>query len=184
LGIRSIAFKAPSENERDHDYLWRVHQQVPARGEIVIFNRSHYEDVLITRVHAWIDDNECQRRYAQIRDFERMLVETGTVLLKFFLHISKDEQKQRLQARLDDPQKHWKFDRQDLVERQSWDDYQQAYQQAIEETDTDHAPWYVIPADSKTHRNLAIASIVAEVLEKMQLSYPPANPDYAKLQVP
>lgn len=184
LGIRSIAFKAPSENERDHDYLWRVHQQVPGQGEIVIFNRSHYEDVLITRVHAWIDDKECQRRYAQIRDFERMLVETGTVLLKFFLHISKDEQKQRLQARLDDPLKHWKFDRQDLVERQSWDAYQQAYQQAIEETDTDHAPWYVIPADSKTHRNLAIASIVVEVLEKMQLSYPPANPDYAKLQVP
>ena len=183
LGIRSVAFKAPTENERERDYLWRVHQQVPGQGEIVLFNRSHYEDVLITRVHGWIDDKECQRRYAQIRDFERMLVETGTVLLKFFLHISKDEQKQRLQARLDDPQKHWKFDPQDLAERQLWADYQQAYQQAIGETDTDHAPWYVIPADSKTHRNLAIASIVAQVLEKMQLSYPPANPDYAKLQV-
>lgn len=183
LGIRSVAFKAPTENEREHDYLWRVHQQVPVQGEIVIFNRSHYEDVLITRVHGWIDDKECQRRYAQIRDFERMLAETGTVVLKFFLHISRDEQKQRLQARLDDPEKHWKFDPQDLVERKYWAEYQQAYQQAIRETDADHAPWYVIPADSKTHRNLAIASIVAETLEKMKLSYPPANPEYAKLRV-
>ncbi|MEO6351866.1 MAG: PPK2 family polyphosphate kinase [Oxalobacteraceae bacterium] len=183
LGIRSVAFKAPTQNEREHDYLWRIHQQVPGQGEIVIFNRSHYEDVLITRVHGWIDDKECLRRYAQIRDFERMLVESGTVLLKFFLHISKEEQKQRLQARIDDPDKHWKFDPQDLQERQHWDDYQQAYQQAIQETDTDHAPWYVIPADSKTHRNLAIASIVTDVLDKLQLRYPPANPDYAKLKI-
>lgn len=183
LGIRSVAFKAPTQNEREHDYLWRIHQQVPGQGEIVIFNRSHYEDVLITRVHGWIDDKECRRRYAQIRDFERMLAESGTVLLKFFLHISKEEQKQRLQARIDDPEKHWKFDPQDLAERQHWADYQQAYQQAIQETDTDHAPWYVIPGDSKTQRNLAIASIVAEVLDKMRLSYPPANPDYAKLKV-
>lgn len=183
LGIRSVAFKAPTQNEREHDYLWRVHPQVPGQGEIVIFNRSHYEDVLITRVHGWIDEKECQRRYAQIRDFERMLVENGTVLLKFFLHISKEEQKQRLQARIDEAEKHWKFDPQDLVERKYWAEYQQAYQQAIQETDTDHAPWYVIPADSKTHRNLAIASILVEVLEKMRLAYPPANPDYAKLQV-
>jgi len=183
LGIRSVAFRAPTQNEREHDYLWRIHQQVPGQGEIVIFNRSHYEDVLITRVHGWIDDKECRRRYAQIRDFERMLAESGTVLLKFFLHISKEEQKQRLQARIDDPDKHWKFDPQDLAERQHWADYQQAYQQAIQETDADHAPWYVIPADSKTQRNLAIASILTEVLDKMQLRYPPANPDYAKLRV-
>lgn len=183
LGIRSVAFKAPTQNEREHDYLWRVHKEVPGQGEIVIFNRSHYEDVLVSRVHGWIDEKECQRRYAQIRDFERMLVENGTVLLKFFLHISKEEQKQRLQARIDDPQKHWKFDPQDLVERQYWATYQQAYQQAIQETDTDYAPWYVIPADSKTHRNLAIASISVEVLEQMRLAYPSANPDYAKLRV-
>ncbi|NMM28311.1 MAG: polyphosphate kinase 2 family protein [Glaciimonas sp.] len=183
LGIRGVAFKAPTENEREHDYLWRVHKEVPGQGEIVIFNRSHYEDVLISRVHGWIDEKECQRRYAQIRDFERMLAESGTVLLKFFLHISKEEQKQRLEERISDPDKHWKFDPKDLAERQYWADYQQAYQQAIQETNVDHAPWYVIPANSKTHRNLAIASILVEVLEKMQLTYPPANPDYVKLKV-
>lgn len=183
LGIRSIAVKAPSNSELEHDYLWRIHQQVPAQGEIVIFNRSHYEDVLITRVHGWIDEKECMRRYAQIRDFERMLSETGTVVLKFFLHISKDEQKIRLQERLADPDKHWKFDPQDLVERQSWDEYQHAYEQAIRETDAEHAPWYVIPADSKTHRNQAIASIMVEVMTQMRLAYPAPNPEFAKLKV-
>ena len=128
LGIRSIAFKAPTANELEHDYLWRIHQQTPGLGEMVIFNRSHYEDVLITRVHGWIDEKECARRYVQIRDFERMLAETGTVLVKFFLHISRDEQKNRLQERLADPDKHWKFDPKDLAERQSWDAYQRAYE--------------------------------------------------------
>jgi PPK2 family polyphosphate:nucleotide phosphotransferase len=183
LGIRSVAFKAPTAIEFDHDYLWRVHRQVPGRGEIVIFNRSHYEDVLITRVHGWIDAAECRRRYAQIRDFERMLTETGTVLLKFFLHISAAEQKARLQARLADPSKHWKFDPQDLKERALWDDYQRAYGDAINATDADHAPWYVIPADSKTHRNLAIASIVLEHLEQMQLAYPDPHPEYLALEI-
>lgn len=183
LGIRSIAFKAPSTVERDHDYLWRVHQQAPGQGEIVLFNRSHYEDVLITRVHGWIDAKECTRRYAQILDFERMLVETGTVLLKFFLHISKDEQKQRLEERLADPDKQWKFDPKDLEERQFWTDYQDAYKAAIEETNTDYAPWYVIPANSKTHRNLAIASVVLEALESMKLAFPSPHPEYAKLKV-
>lgn len=183
LGIRSVAFKAPTAIELEHDYLWRVHRQVPGRGEIVIFNRSHYEDVLITRVHGWIDAAECRRRYAQIRDFERMLTETGTVLLKFFLHISAAEQKARLQARLADPSKHWKFDPQDLKERAFWDDYQRAYGDAINATDADHAPWYVIPADSKTHRNLAIASIVLEHLEQMQLAYPDPHPEYLALEI-
>lgn len=183
LGIRSISFKAPSIVERDHDYLWRVHREVPGQGEIVLFNRSHYEDVLITRVHGWIDAKECTRRYAQIRDFERMLVETGTVMLKFFLHISKDEQKQRLEERLADPDKHWKFDPKDLDERQFWTDYQDAYKAAIEETNTDYAPWYVIPANSKTHRNLACASVVLETLQSMKLAYPPPHPEYAKLKV-
>lgn len=183
LGIRSVAFKAPTMVEREHDYLWRVHSQVPAQGEIVLFNRSHYEDVLITRVHGWIDDDECKRRYAQIRDFERMLAETGTVILKFFLHVSKDEQKRRLQERIEDPDKHWKFDPQDLEERKYWADYQTAYGKAITETDADHAPWYVIPSDSKTHRNLVIASIVAETLEGMQLKYPPPHPEYARLTI-
>lgn len=183
LGISSVAFKAPAPIEREHDYLWRVHQKVPAQGEIALFNRSHYEDVLITFVHGWIDEKECKRRYAHIRDFERMLAETGTVLMKFFLHISKDEQKRRLEERLADPDKHWKFDPQDLEERKYWEAYQSAYTQAIAETDADHAPWYVIPADSKTHRNLSIASVVLETLEEMKLAYPPAHAEYAKLKV-
>ena len=183
LGIRSVAFKAPTAAERAHDYLWRVHAQAPGVGELVIFNRSHYEDVLITRVHDWIDDAECKRRYAQIRDFERMLAETGTVILKFFLHISKDEQKRRLEDRIADPQKHWKFDLQDLEERKFWPAYQTYYGKAIAETDADHAPWYVIPADSKTQRNLAIATIVLETLQQMKLAYPPAKPELAKLVI-
>lgn len=183
LGIRSIAFKAPTANELEHDYLWRIHQQTPGLGEMVIFNRSHYEDVLITRVHGWIDEKECARRYVQIRDFERMLVETGTVLVKFFLHISRDEQKNRLQERLADPDKQWKFDPKDLVERQSWDAYQRAYEQAIRITDADHAPWYVIPADSKTHRNQAIAGIMLETLTQMQLAYPAPHPEFSQLKI-
>lgn len=183
LGISSTAFKAPTSIEREHDFLWRIHQRMPGQGELAIFNRSHYEDVLITRVHGWIDDKECARRYAHIRDFERMLAETGTVLMKFFLHISKDEQKKRLEERLANPDKHWKFNPQDLEERKYWEDYQRAYTQAIAETDADHAPWYVVPSDSKTHRNLAIASIVLETMEDMKLAYPPARPEYAKLTV-
>ena len=183
LGIRSVAFKTPTLAEREHDFLWRVHSQVPAQGEIVIFNRSHYEDVLISRVHGWIDNDACKRRYAHIRDFERMLAETGTVLLKFFLHLSKDEQKRRFEERISDPNKRWKFDPADLEERKYWTDYQSAYARAITETDADHAPWYVIPSDSKTQRNLAIASIVAETLEGMKLTYPDANPEYSALKI-
>lgn len=183
IGIRCIGFKAPTQTELAHDYLWRIHQQVPGRGEIVIFNRSQYEDVLITKVHGMIDSQQCKQRYGQINDFERMLSETGTTIVKFFLHISKEEQKKRLEERLADPDKHWKFDPNDLKEREYWDDYQAAYQEAIRNTDTDHAPWYVIPADSKTHRNLAIASIMIEVLKDMKLAYPPAHPEYASLKV-
>lgn len=183
LGIRCVPFKTPTAEERAHDFLWRIHRQLPAQGEIVLFNRSHYEDVLITRVHGWIDEAECKRRYAHIRDFERMLAETGTVLLKFFLHLSKDEQKARLEERLADPDKHWKFDPEDLKERVLWSDYQQAYAQALLATDADHAPWFVIPADSKTQRNLAIASITLEVLEGMKLAYPQPHPEYAKIKI-
>jgi len=183
LGVFSIAFKAPTPEEKAHDFLWRIHQHVPGVGEIVIFNRSHYEDVLITRVHGWIDAKECTRRYAHIRDFERMLTETGTLVLKFFLHISKDEQKERLEQRIANPDKHWKFDPNDLAERRLWDAYQSAYADAIQQTDTDAAPWYVVPADSKTHRNLVIASIVLKELKKLKLSYPPGNEDFAKLKV-
>ena len=183
MGLRVHSFKAPTTLELERDYLWRIHQQVPLKGEIVVFNRSHYEDVLITRIHGLIDEKECKRRYQQIADFERMLAETGTVILKFFLHISKDEQKQRLQDRLDDPDKHWKFDPQDLKERQYWEAYQCAYEEAICKTDFDHAPWYVIPADSKSQRNQLVASIVAERMTALKLKFPPAHPEYAKIKI-
>jgi len=183
MGIRGVAFKAPTDNELAHDYLWRVHQQVPIKGEIAIFNRSHYEEVLITKVQGWIDNAECKRRYTHIRDFERMLAETGTVIIKIFLHISQEEQRQRLQERLDDPDKQWKFNPEDLVQRKSWDAYQRAYEKAIRETDAPHAPWYIIPANSKTQRNLAVASIVLETLESMQLSFPPSDPKLSTITV-
>lgn len=183
MGIRAVAFKAPNETELAHDYLWRVHQQVPARGEIAIFNRSHYEDVLVPKVHESIDKKECQRRYAHIRDFERMLTETGTVLVKVYLHISKEEQRQRLQERLDDPDKQWKFDPNDIAQRKLWDGYQQAYQLAIAATDTDHAPWYVVPANSKTQRNLIVASLLLETMQAMKLAFPPPSPKLSSFKV-
>jgi len=182
-GMRVISFKSPSQQELQHDYLWRIHQQVPRQGELVVFNRSHYEDVLISRVHDWIDGAECQRRYAQINDFERLLTETGTVVIKFFLHISKETQRERLQERVDDPVKHWKLDDQDIKERERWDSYRQAYHAAIEATNTAHAPWYIIPANSKTHRNLTVATIVLETLQAMQLSYPPAKPELTGIRI-
>lgn len=178
LGIRLASFKAPSSDELAHDYLWRVHQQVPKAGELVIFNRSHYEDVLIVKVHDWIDDAECQRRYAQINDFERLLSETGTTIIKCFLHISKEEQKARLQERLDDPTKTWKFNPGDLKERALWPNYTQAYEQALKATSTKYAPWYVIPADSKTNRNLLISRLLLNALNDMKLSYPPVPAEY------
>lgn len=181
-GIRIANFKAPTSIELQHDYLWRVHQQVPVSGEIAVFNRSHYEDVLITRVHDWIDDKECKRRYQQINDFERMLTETGTVILKFFLHISKAEQHERLQSRIDDPNKHWKFEMQDIEERKSWDRYQEVYQNALRATSTEHAPWYIVPADSKPNRNLVVANIVLEALQELKLTFPDPKPELAKLK--
>ncbi len=183
MGIRGVPFKQPTDNELAHDYLWRVHQQVPIKGEIVIFNRSHYEEVLITKVQHMIDEAECKRRYVQIRDFERMLAETGTVIIKVFLHISQEEQRKRLQQRLDDPDKQWKFNPADLEQRKKWDDYQRAYETAIRETDAGHAPWYVVPANSKTQRNLAIASILLETLEGLELSFPPTDAQLSNITV-
>lgn len=156
---------------------------MPAKGELVIFNRSHYEDVLIVKVHNWIDDAECKRRYQQINDFERMLSETGTTLIKCFLHISKEEQKERLQERLDDPTKHWKFNPKDLDERALWDDYMAAYEKALQQTSTDYAPWYVIPADSKTNRNLLISHILLQTLKKLPLQYPEKPKSWNKLEI-
>jgi PPK2 family polyphosphate:nucleotide phosphotransferase len=175
LGVHAVAWKAPSDDERAHDYLWRIHQKVPAAGEITIFNRSHYEDVLVPVVKGWITPEQTRQRYAHINDFERLLTETGTVVLKFLLHISKDEQRLRLQDRLDDPTKHWKFAIADLEERKHWDAYQAAYGAAIAATGTPWAPWTIVPADSKTHRNLMIASAVRQALQDLKLSYPPGD---------
>lgn len=172
LGVHTHSWKAPTEDERDHDYLWRIHRQVPAAGEVMIFNRSHYEDVLVPVVNGWIDQDETKRRYAQINDFERLLAETGTVVAKFMLHISKDEQRERLQERLDDPAKHWKFSLGDLEVRKLWTSYQAAYQNAIAATGTPWAPWTIVPADSKLHRNLMIASVVRDLLAGLKLRFP------------
>lgn len=183
LGIRLANFKAPSSEELAHDYLWRVHQQVPKSGELVIFNRSHYEDVVIVKVHNWIDREECTRRYAQINDFERMLAETGTTIIKCFLHISKDEQKKRLQERLDDPEKTWKFNPGDLKERELWSDYTVAYEQAIKATSSKHAPWYIVPADSKTNRNLLISRLLLKTLKNLDLKYPAVPAEYKSIRI-
>jgi len=182
LGVRSTAWKAPTEVERAHDFLWRIHQQVPAAGEIMLFNRSHYEDVLVPVVNGTLEGEALARRYAHINDFERLLAETGTVVLKFMLHISKAEQRDRLQARIDDPTKRWKFQREDLDVRTLWDAYQAAYAQAIAATATPYAPWIVVPADSKTHRNLMVASVIKQTLQGLKLDYPD-QPDIAGLKI-
>jgi PPK2 family polyphosphate:nucleotide phosphotransferase len=183
LGIRLASFKAPSTEELAHDYLWRIHQQVPKAGELVIFNRSHYEDVLIVKVHHWIDESECQRRYRQINDFERMLTETGTTIIKCFLHISKDEQKRRMQARLNDPRKSWKFNHGDLQERALWEKYMQAYENAIQATSTDYAPWFIVPADSKTNRNLLISKLLLATLKQLKLKFPATPEEYQSIVI-
>jgi len=183
LGVHTIGWKAPTEPERAHDYLWRIHSQVPANGEVMIFNRSHYEDVLVPPVSGWITPEQTKQRYAQINDFERMLTETGTVICKFLLHISKDEQRARLQERLADPSKNWKFAAGDLDARKHWDAYQQAYSSAIAATGTAWAPWTIVPADSKTHRNLMIATVMKQVLTGLKLRYPPSDPALKNITV-
>jgi PPK2 family polyphosphate:nucleotide phosphotransferase len=172
LGVRAVAFKVPTPQELGHDFLWRVHQQVPSKGEMVIFNRSHYEDVLVPRVHGWITISETRRRYERIEEFERLLVDNATLVLKFFLYISKDEQRRRLQERIDVPEKRWKFNPTDLEARTLWKQYMQAYENALAATSTDYAPWYVIPADSKTTRDLIVSHILIEQLRALDLAYP------------
>lgn len=171
-GVRIASFKVPTPEEAAHDYLWRVHKVVPGNGEIVIFNRSHYEDVLVVRVHNLVPKETWSKRYEQINNFERLLAETGTTILKFFLHIDLDEQKERLQARLDDPAKHWKFRLGDLDERKLWPEYMKAYEDALEKTSTDYAPWYIIPANRKWFRDLVISRILIETLESLNMEYP------------
>jgi PPK2 family polyphosphate:nucleotide phosphotransferase len=183
-GCAVTSFKVPSTDERDHDFLWRYHARTPARGMIGVFNRSHYEDVLVVRVKGLVPDAVWQSRYGQINDFERLLTESGTTILKFFLHISKAEQKKRLEARIADPEKHWKFDPADLVERKSWDDYQQAFADALTRCSTPDAPWLVVPADHKWFRNYVIARTVADTLEAMDPRFPEAPQGIADLTVP
>src|SRR5262245_15620366 len=176
-GVHVASFKAPTQPELAHDFLWRVHAQVPAAGEVVIFDRSHYEDVLIVRVHNLVDPARWKARYDHIRAFEQMLADEGTVIRKFFLHISRDEQARRLQARLDNPHKHWKFRLADLDERKRWDDYPEAYEEAIRHTAAPHAPWIVVPADKKWHRDLVICRTLVETLEDLDLRFPPSPDD-------
>jgi PPK2 family polyphosphate:nucleotide phosphotransferase len=174
-GVRVKSFKAPTAPELAHDFLWRVHPHVPGDGEVALFDRSHYEDVLIVRVHDLVPEARWKARYEHIRAFEQMLVDEGATIRKFFLHISKDEQRARLESRLADPSKHWKFRPEDLDERQYWDDYQAAYEEMIQRTSTKDAPWYVVPADRKWHRDLVICRTLVETLEGLDLRYPEAE---------
>ena len=183
LGVQTVGWKAPTEDERAHDYLWRIHQQMPGSGEIILFNRSHYEDVLVPPVNKWITPEQTTERFAQINDFERMLTENNTVVLKFMLHISFDEQRKRHQERIDDETKHWKFSMGDLDARKQWKSYQKAYADLLNATSTPWAPWTVVPANSKTHRNLMIAMLVKNALLKLGLRYPPADPALKGLKV-
>lgn len=176
-GVRIANFKVPSKIELDHDYLWRVHHQVPGKGEIVIFNRSHYEDVLAVRVHNLVPKEIWSKRYSHINAFEKMLSDEGTIILKFFLHIDLKEQKERLQARLDDPNKLWKFRKGDLEERKLWPNYTQAYEDVLMKTSTRVAPWYIIPANRKWYRNLVIGSIFVETLKDLNMNYPDPEED-------
>ena len=171
-GLNVVSFKKPSERELSHDFLWRIHQNVPQNGHLTVFNRSHYEDIIAVRVKELYPEKVWKKRYQHIVDFERMLVDEGTTIVKIFLHISKDEQKARLQARLDNPDKYWKFNPDDLKDRARWDQFQEVYEDVIEKTSTEEAPWYVIPADRKWYRNLCVARIMVETLKKLEMNFP------------
>ena len=182
-GCSVWSFKAPTELELRHDYLWRVHQQMPPRGMIGIFNRSHYEDVLVPRVHGTIAKKEWLARYDQINDFERMLAANGVTILKFLLHISRDEQRERLEARLTDPSKNWKFRAGDLDDRARWDAFTKAYRGILEHTSTKWAPWYLVPADDKDVRDYLVARTIADRLKQLRLCYPPADPSIVGITI-
>ena len=171
-GCQVTSFKVPTEEERAHDFLWRVHRAVPRHGMIGVFNRSHYEDVLVVRVHGLVEESVWRDRYASIRDFESLLTSSGTTVVKVMLHISKDEQAKRLRKRLDNPEKHWKFNRGDLEERARWDGYMAAFDDALQETSTDSAPWYCVPADDKSHRDVAVLTILVDTLRRLAPQFP------------
>ncbi|MCU0511118.1 MAG: polyphosphate kinase 2 family protein [Anaerolineae bacterium] len=183
-GLKIAAFKAPTAAELAHDFLWRIHQQTPPRGYIGIFNRSHYEDVLIVRVNHLVPEKVWRKRYEHINHFEQALSDAGTRILKFFLHISKDEQRERLQERLADPAKHWKFSTGDLPVREKWDEYMQAYSDAIHHCHRDHAPWHIVPANRKWYRNYVVMRAVVEQLREMSPQYPAAEAGLAQVVIP
>jgi len=182
-GVRVTSFKRPGAHELAHDYLWRIHQQVPGNGEVVIFNRSHYEDILAVRVRNIFPKAIWSRRFGHINHFEEMLTDEGTTVLKFFLNISLDEQKERLQARLDDPEKHWKFNPSDLEDRALWPKFMEAYSDVFSKTSTAAAPWYVIPANRKWYRDLVVADILIKTLKNLDMKYPPVDFDPASVKI-
>lgn len=181
LGVQVKAFKEPHEEELAHDFLWRVHQAVPRRGYIGIFNRSHYEDVLVVRVHELVPKKVWKARYDQINVFEKLLVKNGTIVLKFFLHISKAEQRQRLEERLHDPTRFWKFSLKDVEERRYWPAYRKAYEDALTKCSTKWAPWHIVPANKKWYRNLVVATTIVQTLRSLDMKYPPPSLDISKV---
>jgi PPK2 family polyphosphate:nucleotide phosphotransferase len=181
-GCHVTSFKVPSTEEKAHDFLWRIHKAIPAVGDIGIFNRSQYEDVLVVRVHNLVPESEWSKRYDEINDFEKMLYQNHVRTLKFFLHISKDEQKKRFQERIDNPDKRWKISMDDFKERRFWDEYTKAYEDTLCRCSTDMAPWFVIPANKKWFRNLAVSHIITETLESMKMKFPPPTVDVKKLK--
>jgi len=183
-GVRVAHFREPTQLELDHDFLWRAHAQAPGRGELVIFNRSHYEGVLVERVHGLVTKDVWRQRYEQINDFEKTLSESGTTILKFYLQIDSGEQRRRLQERLSDPDKQWKLSRDDFEERRLWPKYMKAYQQALEETSTDLAPWYVVPSNKKWFRDLLVSAVIVDALEGLHMEYPPVPVDLKSLKLP
>lgn len=177
------SFKAPTPEEQRHDFLWRAHHAVPMKGSVGIFNRSHYEDVLITRVHKQISDKVAHRRMKEIARFEETLAQNGVTILKFFLHISREEQTRRLEERLADPKKHWKISESDFAERRYWPAYQEAYEDAIERTSRADAPWFIVPADHKWYRNVVISSLLVDAMEGLKMKYPQATFDISKIKL-
>lgn len=181
-GCRVCPFKSPTPEELAHDFLWRVHQKTPRSGEVVVFNRSHYEDVLIARVHKFVPKSVWSARYDRINEFEELLMQHGTKIIKFFLHISKEEQLKRFIERLDDPAKHWKISESDYTEREYWDDYIEAFEDVFRRCSTERAPWFIIPSNSKAFRNLAVSQIIVDTMEEMDMKIPPARVDIADIR--
>ena len=183
-GVYVASFKAPTTDELAHDFLWRIHMNTPSKGYIGIFNRSHYEDVLIVRVNGLVPNKVWEARYDHINNFERLLSESGTRILKFYLHISKEEQRERLQARLDQPEKHWKFDPADLKTRERWDSYKEAFEAALTHCNTEYAPWHIVPANRKWYRDLVVTRAIVEALEDMKVAFPDATIDVSAIKIP